>query len=181
MKAENQLAGDMLVTTLMSNLGLERHLENKEIKMVRTAVGDRYVVEAMKEQGANLGGEQSGHILFSDYATSGDGLLAALQVLRVLTKTDKAVSEQCRVFDPVPQILKNVIYDRSNPIVLDDNPVKDMLGAAEQEFEKLNGRLLVRVSGTEPKIRFMGEGDDLGKVESVIDDLVHKIKSHIAA
>ncbi len=157
-----------VVATVMSNLGLERFFEKENIPFKRSAVGDRYVVEDMKANGFNIGGEQSGHIILQDFGTTGDGLLAALQVLFILRDSGKKASEVCHVFDPLPQLLKNVRYAGETPLDKDDVKV-----AIKKSEEKLNGsgRLLVRASGTEPLIRVMAEGDDNALVESVVNDL----------
>ena len=156
-KRAGLLATDTVVTTQMSNLGLERFLEKEGLKLDRTQVGDRYVVERMRETGANLGGEQSGHIVLTDYATTGDGLIAALQVLALLVESGKKASELLRVFDPAPQILKNYRYSEgSQP--LESDRVKAAIAEAEAELGT-RGRLLVRKSGTEPVIRVMAEGE----------------------
>ncbi|MDD3182430.1 MAG: phosphoglucosamine mutase [Alphaproteobacteria bacterium] len=165
---EGRLKGGKLVTTVMSNLGLERLLRANGIGMLRTNVGDRYVVEAMREQGCNIGGEQSGHMVLSDYSTTGDGLLSALQVLAVICERKQPASLVCRLFDPVPQILKSVRTQRE--VMMD--PL--FLGAIKKAEDELNGsgRVLVRKSGTEDLIRVMAEGDDPTLVQKVVDDLV---------
>lgn len=168
MHENGTLQGGGLVSTVMSNLGLERMLDDKGLKLVRTQVGDRYVVEAMREGNYNLGGEQSGHLVLSDYSRTGDGLLAALQILHLLAETGKKASEALNVFEPVPQLLKNVRFSAGAP--LDDVEVKGAIEQAEKTLAN-DGRLLVRASGTEPVIRVMAEGDDAGKIESVVDDL----------
>jgi phosphoglucosamine mutase len=155
-----------LVATVMSNLGLERHLSAQGIGLVRTAVGDRYVLEAMRAKGYNVGGEQSGHIILSDYATTGDGLVAALQVLAELTWAGAPASELLHRFDPLPQLLKNVRFKGGKP--LDDSRVQGVIAAAEAELDG-KGRLVIRPSGTEPVIRVMAEGDDKAQVEAVVD------------
>ncbi|HPF77904.1 MAG TPA: phosphoglucosamine mutase [Alphaproteobacteria bacterium] len=157
-----------IVATVMSNLGLERFFEAQKIDFIRTPVGDRYVVEEMRRSGFNIGGEQSGHIILSDFGTTGDGLLAALQVLCVVFSGGKPASEVCKVFQPLPQLLKNVHYKGATP--LEKQEVQSAIKGAE---DKLNGsgRLLVRASGTEPLIRVMAEGDDAAMVESVVNDL----------
>jgi len=155
-----------IVATIMSNLGLERHLESIGINLVRTAVGDRYVLEHMREHGYNLGGEQSGHMIMSDFSTTGDGLVAALQVLAVVREQDRPVSEVCQRFTPLPQVLKNVGIAGGDPLG------QDIVARAIAEGEKRlgqGGRLVIRPSGTEPLIRVMGEGDDPELVESVVD------------
>jgi phosphoglucosamine mutase len=173
-KASGALTKPGLVTTVMSNLGLERFLKSLSLKMIRTKVGDRYVVEAMRAQGYNLGGEQSGHIVLADYSTTGDGLLAALQVLAVCVQSGKPVSEICRLFDPAPQILQNVRYEGGDP--LNDAKVKDAIKAAEARLEG-SGRLLIRKSGTEPLVRIMAEGDDEALVREIVGGLCDVVKA----
>lgn len=169
MKQRGVLKGNAVVATVMSNLGLERYLKTQGITLLRTAVGDRYVVEKMREGEYNLGGEQSGHLVLSDFGTTGDGLLAALQVLAILKESGKKASEILGVFSPVPQLLKNVRFEKgAKP--LDKDEVKEALKKAEATLAT-NGRLLVRPSGTEPLIRIMAEGDDQKMVETVVDDL----------
>jgi phosphoglucosamine mutase len=154
---------------VMSNLGLERYLGKLGIALVRTPVGDRYVLEHMRRDGYNVGGEPSGHIIFSDYTTTGDGLLAALQVLAVVKKQGQPVSRVCHRFDPLPQVLKNVRYRSGKP--LENTKVRDAIKDAEARLDG-HGRLIVRSSGTEPVIRVMGEGDDQVLVEEVVDGIV---------
>ncbi|MFK7944188.1 MAG: phosphoglucosamine mutase [Paracoccaceae bacterium] len=167
--AEAQLAKGTLVTTVMSNLGLERTLADKGINMIRTKVGDRYVVEEMRANGYNLGGEQSGHIVMTDHVTTGDGLLAALQVLAALTEEDRPASELCNLFEPYPQLLKNVRFNgAARP--LEDNSVKSVIAAGEQRLGA-SGRLVIRASGTEPLIRVMGESEDAALLEGVVDEI----------
>lgn len=169
LKQNKFLKDDTVVTTVMSNLGFERYLNANGITLVRSAVGDRYVVEKMREGGFSLGGEQSGHIVMSHFGTTGDGLLAALQVLSVLKESGKKASELLNVFTPVPQLLKNVRFTKgAKP--LDKAEVQDALQQAEKTLAN-SGRLLVRASGTEPLIRVMAEGDDQKMVEKVVDDL----------
>jgi phosphoglucosamine mutase len=168
-KEDGRLAKPGVVATVMSNLGLERHLKEQGLELARTPVGDRYVLERMREQGYNVGGEQSGHIILSDYATTGDGLVAALQVLAVVKKLDKPVSQVCHRFDPLPQVLKNVRYKKGKP--LEDAKVKSAITSAEKRLNG-NGRLVIRPSGTEPVIRVMGEGDDPMLVEEIVDNIV---------
>lgn len=180
-KEQGRLSNDKIVATVMSNLGLERFLEENGLLLERTAVGDRYVMEAMRAEAISIGGEQSGHLIFSDYATSGDGLLAALQILSIIADGKRSVSEICHVFDPVPQVLKNVVYDRAKEMPLEKDEVKEALRGAETALETMNGRLLVRLSGTEPKIRLMAEGDDAQGVEDIIDELKTKIEAVSAA
>ena len=170
--ANGLLARPGVVATVMSNLGLERYLGTLGLTLERTAVGDRYVLEHMRGHGYNVGGESSGHIILSDYATTGDGLVAALQVLAVVKKQDKPVSQVCHRFDPLPQILRNVRYKKGKP--LEDAKVRLAIESAEL---KLNGqgRLVIRPSGTEPVIRVMGEGDDKTLVEDVVDGIVEAL------
>ncbi len=164
----SQLTGGGVVATIMSNLGLERFLQSKGLKLERTKVGDRYVVEQMRAGGYNLGGEQSGHMVMSDFTTTGDGLVAALQVMAAVQSLNRPISEVCRKFEAVPQILKNVRYENGAP--LDDAAVKAAIANAETRLGK-DGRLVIRKSGTEPLIRIMAEGDD----ESLINDLVEEM------
>ncbi|WP_417831371.1 phosphoglucosamine mutase [Terasakiella sp.] len=163
------LKGGGLVATVMSNMGLEKYLEDQGLTLQRTQVGDRYVVERMRADGFNIGGEQSGHIVLGDYATTGDGLVAALQVLAVIVERGQPTSQVCRLFDPFPQILKNVRYGNTFP--LDEESVQQ---AIEDGEGRLNGagRVLIRKSGTEPLIRVMAEGQDPALVEEVVDDIV---------
>ena len=168
-KEDGRLARAGVVATVMSNLGLERHLRGLGLALERTPVGDRYVLEAMREHGFNLGGEPSGHIILSDYATTGDGLVAALQVLAVVKKQGRPVSQVCHRFDPLPQVLKNVRYKKGKP--LEHAKVRSAIKSAEQRLNG-QGRLVIRPSGTEPVIRVMGEGDDKFLVEEVVDGIV---------
>jgi phosphoglucosamine mutase len=174
---DGRLAKPGVVATVMSNLGLERHLARLGLSLVRTAVGDRYVLEAMREQGHNLGGEQSGHIIMSDHTTTGDGFVAALQVLAVVKRQGRPVSEVCRRFDPLPQVLKNVRYKSGKP--LEDATVRSTISQAETRLDG-HGRLVIRPSGTEPVIRVMGEGDDKLLVEELVDGIVEAL-THAAA
>ncbi|MEP2946537.1 MAG: phosphoglucosamine mutase [Lentilitoribacter sp.] len=169
---EGRLQGDGVVATVMSNLGMERHLANLDLSLARTKVGDRYVVEHMRKHGFNLGGEQSGHIVMSDFATTGDGLVAALQILACTQKMGKPVSEVTRRFEPVPQLLKNVRYSGASPLA--DNHIQSAIKDAEAELGQ-SGRLVIRASGTEPLIRVMAEGDDANQVEKIVDGLVKVI------
>jgi phosphoglucosamine mutase len=172
MHARGALTKDGLVSTVMSNLGLERLLKKNGLDLVRAQVGDRYVVEAMREQGYNIGGEQSGHIVLSDYSTTGDGLLAALQVLALVKQSGKPASQALDMFKPLPQILRNVKFQPSdsNGKPLENKQVQDAIRNAEQKLNA-GGRVLVRASGTEPVIRVMAEGDDSKQVENVVGDL----------
>ncbi len=163
------LKGNGIVATVMSNLGLERYLNGRGLDLHRTKVGDRYVVEHMRQHGFNVGGEQSGHLVLSDFGTTGDGLVAALQILACVKRQGKTVSEVCHRFDPVPQVLKNVRVSAGMP--LENAAVRQAIADAEAELAK-NGRLLIRPSGTEPLIRVMAEGDDRGQVERIVDELI---------
>ena len=171
-KEDDRLTQPGLVATIMSNLGLERFLGGIGLNLARTAVGDRYVLEHMREHGYNLGGEQSGHIIMSDYATTGDGLVAALQLLSVVKRQERPVSEVCHCFDPLPQILKNVRYRSGQPLDADS-----VVTAIAQARERLgnSGRLVIRPSGTETVIRVMAEGDDRRLVTEVVDDVVEAV------
>ncbi len=166
-----------IVATVMSNLGLERHLQSLQLSLVRTPVGDRYVLEQMREHGYNVGGEPSGHIILSDYTTTGDGFVAALQVLAVVKKQNKPVSQVCHRFTPLPQVLKNVRYRSGKP--LENSEVRSAIEDAEQRLNG-HGRLVIRPSGTEPVIRVMGEGDDKALVEEIVDHIVDALTDHAA-
>lgn len=170
---QGTLQGGGVVATVMSNLGMERYLDRRGIVLERTIVGDRYVVQHMRENGFNLGGEQSGHIVLGDYSTTGDGLTAALQALAILVACDKPASEICRVFEPLPQLLKNVRFANGTP--LEDESVKRAMRDAEERLGA-SGRLLVRPSGTEPVIRVMAEGDDEVLVNAVVDNVAGMIE-----
>jgi len=170
--ADGLLRGNGIVATVMSNLGLERFLEGTGMTLARTKVGDRYVVEHMRKHDFNVGGEQSGHIVLSDFSTTGDGLVAALQVMACVQRMGRPVSEVCRRFEPVPQILKNVRHSGGNP--LNDAMVKAAIADAESTLGS-SARLVIRPSGTEPLIRVMAEGDDRGQIESVVDQLINVI------
>jgi phosphoglucosamine mutase len=163
-----ELKGGAVVATIMSNLGLEQRLARDKIALKRTAVGDRYVLEEMRASGCNVGGEQSGHIILSDHATTGDGLIAGLQVLAALVEEGKPASEILNQFDPVPQLLKNVRFNGGEP--LNRNTVKHVIAAAEAELGR-TGRLVIRKSGTEPLIRVMAEGRDAAQVERIVDEI----------
>ena len=173
--AEGRLNHGTLVATVMSNLGLERFLEGRGLHLERTAVGDRYVVERMRAGGFNLGGEQSGHIVMTDFATTGDGLLAGLQFLAAMVETGKKASELAHSFETVPQMLKNVRY-RAGQDPLDARSVKDAIAAAEADLVG-KGRLLIRKSGTEPLIRVMAECEDAGLLARVVDGIVAEVAS----
>ena len=175
---DGRLAKAGLVTTVMSNLGLQRYIEGLGLSMVRTAVGDRYVLEHMREHGFNVGGEQSGHIILSDHSTTGDGLVAALQVLAVVKRRGRPMSDVCHRFEPLPQVLRNVRFVDKRTLAQDS-----VIRAIEGGRERLGdgGRLLIRPSGTEPVIRVMGEGDDRLMVEAVVDDLCAVLASHSTA
>ena len=172
-----RLAGGGLVATVMSNLGLERHLSAQGLGLVRTAVGDRYVLEKMRGSGYNVGGEQSGHIILSDYGTTGDGLVAALQVLAELKRAGARASEVLHRFEPLPQLLKNVRFAGGKP--LDHDDVKAVIAAAEAELAG-TGRLVIRPSGTEPVIRVMAEGDDAHQVETLVDRICDAVRQAAA-
>lgn len=171
--AADQLRGGGVVATVMSNLGLERYLAGLGLTLERASVGDRYVLERMKEGGFNLGGEQSGHMILADHGTTGDGLVAALQVLAALVRSGKKASEVLHLFDPVPQLLKNVRYAGGKP--LENAHVKQVIADAEAELQG-KGRLVIRPSGTEPVIRVMAEGDDARQVEAVVDRICDAVK-----
>jgi phosphoglucosamine mutase len=175
-RATERLAGPGIAATVMSNLGLERYLAGLGIALHRTPVGDRYVVEAMRRLGLNLGGEQSGHIVLSDFATTGDGLIAALQVLAVLRKSGRAASEAGRAFAPLPQLLKNVRFAAGVLPPLDQQAVKAAIAAGEAALNGC-GRLLIRKSGTEPLIRVMAEGEDEALIARVVDDIVAAVEA----
>ena len=165
----NQLRGNGIVGTVMSNLGLERYLENKGLHLHRSPVGDRFVLEKMQTEDCNVGGEQSGHIILRDYVTTGDGLIAALQVLSLLKNSNQRISEIAHVFEPVPQILKNI--KTSPSLNFSSHTVQQAIYQAEQQLHP-HSRLLVRPSGTEPLLRIMAQGDDKNLLDKVIDDLV---------
>ena len=171
---QGALRGGGVVATVMSNLGLERYLQSMGLTLERTKVGDRYVLERMRAGGFNLGGEQSGHMILTDHATTGDGTMAALSVLASLVRTGKPASELLHVFDPVPQLLKNVRYSGSTP--LENAVVKQTISDAENELAG-KGRLVIRASGTEPVIRVMAEGDDAAQVQAVVDRICEAVKA----
>jgi phosphoglucosamine mutase len=173
-RAAGRLRGGGIVATVMSNLGLERYLAGIGLKLVRTQVGDRYVVEHMRAHGFNVGGEQSGHIILSDYNTTGDGLIAALEVFAMVVRSGKPASRAGRMFTPLPQLLKNVRFNGGLP-PLEDDAVKKAIRAGETRLGAA-GRLLIRKSGTEPVIRVMAEGEDEALVSEVIIDIVDAIE-----
>ena len=172
MHEAGRLTGGGIVATVMSNLGLERFLGAQGLTLHRTKVGDRYVAEAMRERGINLGGEQSGHVILSDFATTGDGLIAALQVLAVLVRSGKPASAACRVFTPLPQLLRNVRFSGASPLRL-----AHIQTAIAQAGERLGstGRVLIRPSGTEPLIRVMAEGEDNALIQTIVGELCDTI------
>lgn len=170
--SKGNLANNTLVATVMSNMGLERYLNTLDIKLLRTNVGDRYVVEAMRKFGYNLGGEQSGHIVMTDYATTGDGLMAALQFLNTLVESKCTSSELIKVFEPMPQLLRNVRLNNSES--LDNLKVKESIKAGENAFGDI-GRILIRKSGTEPLLRVMGECEDPKLLKAVIGNIVETV------
>ncbi len=174
---DGRLAGNTLVATVMSNLGLERYLEGQGVGLKRTAVGDRYVVETMRADGHNLGGEQSGHIVMTDYATTGDGLIGALQFLACMVETGEKASALARVFQPVPQKLINLRYS-ANTAPLETDVVQTAIAKAEKDLGR-DGRLLIRKSGTEPLIRVMAEAIDPAVLDRVINDVVSAVKTAI--
>lgn len=176
-----ELTGDAVVATVMSNLGLERYLESIDLRLERTQVGDRYVSERMEQGGFNLGGEQSGHVILGLHATTGDGLMAGLQLLAALVESGKPASELLRSFDPMPQVLKNVrLQDRATAQrVLGAEPVKAAIADAEAQL-KSSGRVLIRTSGTEPLIRVMAEGEDSTEINTVVDGVISVIESAAA-
>lgn len=174
---QGRLKGGGVVATVMSNLGLERFLEGEGLRLERTKVGDRYVLERMKAGGFNVGGEQSGHMILSDHATTGDGTLAALQLLAELVRAGRPASELLHQFDPVPQLLKNVRFAGGKP--LDAPTVQAAIAEGETKLDG-RGRLVIRASGTEPVIRVMAEGDDAGEVEQVVDMICDAVRAAAA-
>ncbi len=168
-----RLTGGGLVATVMSNLGLERYLKGLGLTLVRTPVGDRYVVEHMRRYGFNVGGEQSGHIVLSDFTTTGDGLIAALQILAAVVSSGRPVSEVCRRFEPLPQVLKNVRY--ANGMPLENERVQEAIAEAKSRLGSA-GRLVIRPSGTEPVIRVMAEGDDEKLISAVVGDIADAVR-----
>ncbi len=168
------LKGGGIVSTVMSNLGLERYLAAQGLELVRTKVGDRYVLEAMRAGDYNVGGEQSGHMILTDHATTGDGTIAALQVLGELVRNGATASELLHLFDPVPQLLKNVRYDGGDPLA--EASVQEAIASAEGELNG-SGRLVIRKSGTEPLIRVMAEGDDEAQVHRLVDSICNAVEA----
>jgi phosphoglucosamine mutase len=176
LNATGELKGGGVVATVMSNLGLERYLKGVGLDLVRTKVGDRHVLEAMRKGGYNVGGEQSGHMILLDHATTGDGCIAALQVLAALVQSGKPASELLHLFDPVPQLLRNVRYEGGAP--LEDEAVKKVIQSAEKEL-KGKGRLVIRPSGTEPVIRVMAEGDDPAQVSHIVTEICEAVEKAV--
>jgi len=174
LKRRGELRGGSVVATVMSNLGLERRLAEQDIGLLRTAVGDRYVLEEMRAKDCNVGGEQSGHIIMTDHSTTGDGLVAGLQVLAALVQAGKPASDLLHQFEPVPQLLKNVRFSGGAP--LEDEAVKQRISAAEAELNG-RGRLVIRKSGTEPLVRVMAEGDDPKLVERLVDSICEAVQA----
>lgn len=171
---DGRLVGNSVVATVMSNMGLERFLQNLKVGLERTAVGDRYVVERMRELGTNIGGEQSGHMVLTDFATTGDGLIAALQILAVLVEDGRPASEVCRMFQPFPQKLQNVRFKGASPLEADS------VQAKKEEVEKLlsgRGRLVLRKSGTEPLVRVMAEAEDAALVDDVVAQMCNALEA----
>ena len=177
--ADSRLANKSLVATVMSNLGLERFLNDRGVQLERTAVGDRYVVERMRAGGFNLGGEQSGHIVMTDHATTGDGLMAGLQFLAEMVRSGKPASELLYQFDPVPQLLKNVRFS-AGQTPLEDTQVKAAIAQAEADLAQ-GGRLLIRKSGTEPLVRVMAEHEDAELMERAVDSVVDAVNRAVGS
>ncbi len=175
LKQRGQLKGGAVIATVMSNLGLERKLKEHDVALVRTAVGDRYVLEEMRKTGCNVGGEQSGHIILADHSTTGDGLVAGLQVLAALVEAKAPASEMLRQFEPLPQLLKNVRFN-GGAEPLESDIVRKRIAAAEAELEG-RGRLVIRKSGTEPLIRVMAEGEDMAVVERLVDGICEAVQT----
>jgi phosphoglucosamine mutase len=175
--AQGRLTGGGVVATVMSNLGLERFLQGRGLELVRTAVGDRHVLEAMRRGGYNVGGEQSGHMILLDHATTGDGTVAALQVLAALVQSGKRASELLHLFDPVPQLLRNVRFAGGKPLEADS--VRTAIADAEASLDG-RGRLVIRPSGTEPVIRVMAEGDDASEVEAAVASICAAVEQAAA-
>ncbi|MEM9421130.1 MAG: phosphoglucosamine mutase [Pseudomonadota bacterium] len=174
LKKDGRLRGNGLVSTIMSNMGLENHLKGVGLDLHRTPVGDRYVVERMREKGINVGGEPSGHVVLNDYATTGDGLVTALQILSVIAQEDRPTSEVCQKFDPYPSLLRNVRYKEGNPLERDS--VQQAIKDGEAAFAG-KGRTVIRKSGTEPLIRVMAEGEDEALVTKVVSDICAAVEA----
>lgn len=172
-KRRGKLEGGSIVATVMSNLGLEKFLESERIGLERSQVGDRYVLEMMRAKGCNVGGEQSGHLILTDYATTGDGLIAGLQILAALVTSGKPASELLHLFEPYPQLLKNVRYDGGDPLAA--TSVQAAIAKGEAKLEG-SGRVLIRKSGTEPLIRVMAEGEDESLIEAVVNDICRAVE-----
>ena len=168
-----RLTGGGIVATVMSNLGLERFVEGQGLQLYRAAVGDRYVLELMRQKGCNVGGEQSGHLILTDYATTGDGLVAALQILAALVRSGKPASKTLKLFEPLPQLLRNVRFAKGQP--LENDEVKKAISAAEARLNG-SGRVLIRKSGTEPLIRVMAEGEDAALVDEVVESICEAVR-----
>ncbi len=173
-KKNGVLKGGGIVSTVMANMGLEKFLDQEGLKLERTKVGDRYVVEEMRAKGMNIGGEPSGHVVLSDYGTTGDGLVTALQILAVVVSEGKKVSDICRCFEPFPQLLRNVRFKGGDPLA--KAPVQAAIKTGEGKLGK-SGRLVIRKSGTEPLIRVMGEGDNAALVKSVVDEICASVEA----
>ena len=176
-KADGRLSRPGVVATVMSNLGLERHLGGVGLTLERTAVGDRYVLERMVEKGYNVGGEQSGHMILTDYSTTGDGLVAAMQVLAMIKRQGKPASEVCRRFEPLPQLLRNVRFNGGRP--LESDTVVRVIKAAEERLGAA-GRLVIRASGTEPVIRVMAEAEDSALVDTLVAEICEAVRKAAA-
>jgi phosphoglucosamine mutase len=176
-KAEERLKGDALVATVMSNLGLEHFLSDRGVRLERTSVGDRYVVERMRSGGFNLGGEQSGHIVMTDYATTGDGLMAGMQFLAEMLRAGKPASELLHQFEPVPQLLENVRF-AAGQTPLDDGHVTAAIAQAESDLAG-GGRLLIRKSGTEPLVRVMAEHEDAELMNRAVQSVVSAVQAAV--
>jgi phosphoglucosamine mutase len=173
---KDKLQGGGIVATIMSNLGLERYLTSIDLKLERTKVGDRHVLEAMRKKGYNVGGEQSGHIILSDFGTTGDGLVAALQLIAVIQEEQRPASEICDRFKKVPQLMENIRYSSGDP--LNNKLVKQVINDSEARLKK-SGRLVIRKSGTEPLIRVMGESDDEKLIASIVSDITKAIQKSL--
>ena len=171
---KNKLRHNTVVATSMSNMGLEKFLTSQGLKLLRTDVGDRYVVEQMQKNGINLGGEQSGHVIFSDFSTTGDGLIASLQFLAAMQGNRSSASELLNLYEPYPQLLENVKIDQSND-PLGNSSIQKLLSEKKNLFNEF-GRIVIRKSGTEPLIRVMGEHEDFSILQEAINEIVQAIK-----